>query len=309
MADDRYGLHVATLNTTTVGGMLGYSVSGGVNAQVQGHDGIVEPLSGEVMDATPVFRFRSLDIWGVLQLLSTGYLGLTALDVWFQRYENKGEYKTGTGAAHLKAALATGCGALAVARSLRPVHKQYLVAEVDVFYLSDDGLTDPVVWSTSDTMTGDVTSVPKYTLGPAVITPSGGSATPLYTRGWDFDFGVGAEPESDSGQPYSRWVNPASVTPSAGIDVEDLGLVMSLPMSGKDATLDLYLRKMLPGGTRVPDGTAEHVKLSVKAGVSYTDEVGGEHGQKGLLPVRMQVVSDGTNPIFAVSQSAMPSMT
>lgn len=297
MSTIRFFPHVQSLNSTYYSGIVGYTVNGNTQRSVMAHDGQVDPTHVAVLDQKPDITTRTVDVATVLAAVGFNGLALTEMTTWFQKGKDCGT-RDAT-AVHAKAVATGGC---AVMRALRAAHNQVVIAEIQSFLKSSDGLTDPLAWSYTQSLAGSVSAAAHYTLGPVYVTPSGGSRTQITVQDWELDPGIDVEPESDDGLTYPTYVGINKREPKVSINTPDIDHTNVIDMNGTIGEAELFLRKISEGGegARVADGTAEHIKITIADGLILTDNVNAETDGKAQANMMVDCSYDGSNAIVVL---------
>lgn len=302
----RYGLHAITMNEDTaaftLSGVTGLTVNHNINAMTMGHDGEVDPTFAAIMDSAPAAQIRCADVKTVIDEIPINGLALTLCNFFYQAWASKGARASGS--AHLKGAATSG---IAVLRRISAQHNQLAEIEAEALLLSSDGLTQPITFTDSSALAGTVAEVAHYTLGPVMLTVSGGSATAINVQGWDLDTGINLSAISDNGLPFPTDYSIESRDPTITIRSHELSKLAATGMLGAQFAIDLYLRKVTKHGTRVANATEEHIKCSIAEALLHTDNSEGSHPGAGSMSVMVKPIFDGTNDIIAFdTTSALP---
>lgn len=274
MAGNRFGIYAAQINGGTLVGVRRASFSANNSIDHEGHDGRTTPLEANLMTHAPESRISTYDIDSVFTTFSALYAGLTEYTLYYRKRSNKGEYNSGS--AHFKATAAYGLAAL---QPLRAQHGQPIEAEIMAYLTSSDGLTAPVTISTSQALAGTLAACNRYTLGPLVFTPSGGSATPIRVQSWEFDPGLMIEADSDDGKTYNDSVSLVDAKPVVTCQTFDLDKLTTVPMIGVAGVLDLYLWRLGASGGRSAVGNSDHKRIRLYSVLATADDGSGDHGR------------------------------
>lgn len=300
MASKRYVLHNCTVNGTVISGITQQRVGGGVNFGASTYDGLDAPSFGAVNDQKPTITITTLDIKSILDMISlaTGYLAITSFIGFWKRVENLGGRMST--ASHLKYLASSG---LAVINNISPQHNQPVTVDVDLNFVSSDGITNPLVPYDSQSLSGTSTTCSEYTLGPCVLDYGVAGSVPC--ESWSYDAGNSIDPQSNDGLPFPDYCALMNREPKFTANSPDLSEVMDrAPIAGAQVAADFYLRKMAPHGARVADATAEHIKIRFANAVAFTDSQDNTYPGFASNSIQVHAIK-GTNPIISVDTACV----
>jgi hypothetical protein len=188
-------------------------------------------------------------------------------------------------------------------RTLRAAHQDDATLEAAVV-TAYDGVNDPIVVTDGVTLPNVTLDLARFTLGPVTV----GGISLSGIRSLTLDFGLRVQSEGADSEIWDTHVSVVSVEPELtlnGITPEWLKST-NIPLGGKAAThanTTIYLRKRLSGGSFVPNGTAQHIALTM-AGLAWIEtplDVGDAPGESTL---RLKAYHDGTNAPIIVNTAA-----
>ena len=129
------------------------------------------------------------------------------------------------------------------------------------------GGNPPVTATTLQALTTVSNIKELYTLGPIKYSFEGGAVRELCVQNLNFTTNNEYRAVFCSGLPFVEHLSVQSSKPSFTVDVEDEEEVVQHLDSGSSIdTVEIYFRKMDPGKARVPDATAEHLKITSTVG-------------------------------------------
>jgi hypothetical protein len=297
MAGNRFGIYAAQLNGSTLVGIRRQSFSANNTIDQEGHDGRTTPIETTVLAHKPEGRLSTFDLDSIFTSFGAGYLGLTGLTLYYRKRANKAEYASGS--SHFKASATTG---VAVLQPIRAQHEQVVEAEIMAYLCSSDGFTPPWTVSTSQAVAGTLAACNRYTLGPLVFTPSGGSATPIRVQSWEFDPGINVQADSDDGKAYCDSVSVTEGKPTVTAQTFDFDKISTVPLIGAAGSLDLYLWRLTNGGVRSAVGDSHHKRIRLFSVLATADDGSGDHGPgHATANLRFTAVDDLSNGVFSLT--------
>lgn len=224
---------------------------------------------------------------------STTYTSLVA---YFSKMADLGA-RSGSGA-HLSLTLNK---ALCYITQIRCQQNQAAVADVRVHALYD-GSNLPFVVSTTATLPA-VTPDEEFTLGPVV---RNGSLLEGVT-GVTIDTGINVETYPADGEVYATTISITEASPVITIDTIDASHLTGLGLTGTAQSGDtaVHFRKMDSDGSRVSDGTSEHIRITMPSsqGMHQPGTFSSSNNQVGSGQFRFRPVAGASN-ILTLSNAA-----
>lgn len=298
MAISKYYPHIISLNSTDYNGVQRYTMNGNTERSIIHTDGNVDPTHAALMSAEPALSVSSYNVAGLLAAVGFDGVAITNLTAFFKKGADCGT-RAGT-LAHVKGVATAGC---AIMRPLRAQQGQRTMAEVEFFLKSSDGLTDPWTMTYLQTLSGTAAEVSHFTMGPVWVTPSGGSRTAITAKSWEVDPGIEVTPDMADGHTYPTYVGIDKRTPTGRISTPDIAHVEDIPNSGVIGSVELFLRKLSEGNSsgRVPDITAEHVKITIADALITADTSDVDTDSDGGAEIMIDATYDGTNAVIVLA--------
>jgi len=273
---------------------------------------MVPPLAGGLVDqqflavqgAGPRMSFSSSAIAVCLTNLSIGGMAVATggdnpgLDAYFKLYSNKGTVSAGSD--HLRLRMASG---LVLPRTLNIPASGPAMLTAEIIPISADGTTAPIVASASS-LVGTPTQSLYHGLGPVKL-----NGTALAgISGVTIDFGITEQVLTPDGLLFPTHVHLISRRPSIRIDFSDVTALLDYGFSGtaQSATNSvIYLRKFAEGGSRVADGTAEHISFTINDGIILPTAASAGVGGPATAGLTVNPSYDGSNAILVVSTATV----
>ena len=254
------GIVTCATPSLSIGGLTALSASPGVSLDRARSAGVdIEHVA--VMAARPSIRFSSLSIADVLASCGVSGLECTTLKAIFQKLV---PYGTRTSATAQSISLAK---AFMLPRTISATQESQASIDVEAFAISTDGL-DPTTLSAADTLPAGAGASEVFTMGPVSI-----NGTSYDLESGSLDFGIAERIEASEGHAFAEqaWIETRDAAftlgSRTGYTLNDLGIV------GEELTaFSWYLRKLAEYGTRVANGTAEHIKFTA-TGYVHVDDV------------------------------------
>jgi hypothetical protein len=220
------------------------------------------------------------------------------VDFYLQAHQAGGTRKSGS--THIKANMASG---ILVPRSLSAGNTD--MAEIDFLAVGIyDGTNDPISYTLNSALPSDTLNANQlFYSGPITINGTTFEAV----QSFNLDFGVKLNRRGGDGLPYDTFVNIASREPIIKFTTLDVDAALDIiGPNGVGHTEDatFYLRKAANGGTRVPDATAEHIKLTTYKGSFIVKELSGKSGDIIGAQIEVHPVYDGTNAVIGINTAS-----
>lgn len=300
MSQDIWTLCAMKINGTILDGIEEQSIPTGIREIIKAADGQVDPTYAAIMEQDPKMTFRTCHIASFLGLCGIGGLAISSTVIlYFQKTDPSGTRVSGSN--HRTATIAAG---MVIPRNISAAQGQDAKLTFDVIAISSDGLTAPITFATGvalPTLSG-VTEL--FTLGPLQIN---GGTTEEGIQSFDFDFGIKEKLMRHGGLVYPVRVHIESREPMAKWKHSDASKLATLGLSGtaQGASASIaWLRKMAREATRVANVTAQHISFTFYDGIFKVTNVGGSHPSEQSVDIELKPISDGSNPIVAISAAA-----
>lgn len=267
-------------------------------------DGAVDPTFSSVGKLNTEINFATAKVATALE--KGGLSGFVidsdgtnpGVEFFLQAHQPGGTRKTG--ADHIKGVMANG---IMVPRSLSAGSDKMAEMEFQCVGIYD-GTNDPVAYTLNESLPADAVNADQlFYSGPVTIN----GTTIEAVQSFSLDFGVKLNREGGDGLPYDTFVNIANRIPVIKFMTLDVDNAMSLVGpngAGHTGTCNYYLRKAADGGTRVPDATAEHIKLTTHKGSFIVQELKGDSGDIVGAEIEVHPVYDGTNDVITISTAS-----
>lgn len=290
-----YKLSSVVLPGGTIGQIVDQDYAPGIEEIVEGGSANVDADYCAIGEAKPMLSFTTTDL-----LTSLGLCGFNALaigaetDFYFAKILAGGAIDTAS--THIKMSLSLGMvtpRSLDASQGKTPARITY-----DLHALSSDGLLAPVTITTGVALPSQGQVAQLYSLGPVKINATMFSG--IQSVRWSF----GENPEilSADGEPFPTYSGLVNRRPTCAINGLDVSGLSTFNINGIALTAyATFFRKIAPGGTRVANATAQHVKLNGTKGMLYPRGVRGQHekpldGEWNIVPTW-----DGTNDVVQIS--------
>lgn len=286
---------------------------GGITDQniVTGNEVRGEATSGEVFARILALfkqkiapRFSTRSITAALDVTGVGGASIATVgpvSMYAQAWAAGGSRATGS--AHRKFTFSDG---MILPRTLTVEQGGEARLDVDIV-TSYDGTNDPIIIADAQSLPVTALTDAMFTLGGVTI----GGVALTGVRRFQIDFGLDVVTEAADGDLWDTYVGIRAQQSVITVETTAIATIAAagIPLSGKAAThanTTLYVKKMLHGGSFVPDATAEHIAFTA-CGMIAPDSVFGASGNNpGTCGFRMPCSYDGTNlPITVSTASAI----
>lgn len=293
-----YTLYAVTINGTLIDGITSQSVGHGIQALVNHGDGSPYPRFAGIMKAEPTISFTSRALKKVLDVTGTDGVAISSSVVlFFQKTADQG--LRASGGAHLKLTVSAG---LVVPRNARAGQDAEAEISVDIIPVSSDGLTSPITYADSQSLSGSPNQNEKFTVGPASL-----NGTAYELQSIDIDFGLEVRTHMHSGLPYPVRAHIARAAPRITLTTFDLAKLATLGVPGvAQGSTDsvVWFRKLLENAVRTPDATAEHISFTIDDGHIYVDSADAGDNEDGSASIMVQPTYDGSNAVLVMDTTA-----
>lgn len=286
----------------TLPGIKSGSVNFNIRKVVNYAGGIVDPQYIAVMDVAPVISVTFTDIAIGLGKFALGGLVIpqttvyTTIDFWLVSKTNDASARDFTDAFRVRAS-----AGLIVPKNIsaRQGGEATMTIEIHPTY---DGSNEILIVSDAQTLSDSNVVAEKFTVGPLNVN---GSAVPGI-QGVDIDFGINVGKNSSGGaaRPETAYINSRKFM--ATFDTLEVPTVATYGVLGtaqSSTASNFYLRKLSKNGSRVADGTAQHIKFTTLAslGLISPESVGGSNNEDATVKLAIEPIDDGTNAPITIS--------
>lgn len=175
-----------------------------------------------------------------------------------------------------------------------------LTCELIVTY---DGTNNPLAYSFSQALPHTPSIDELFTMGPI----SFNGTTLAGCQSLTIDFGINVATLASCGNVYPTFAGIASRDPYIEVSLYEADYTNTFGLNGTaqsstDSTV--YLAKIDENGTRVADGTAEHIKFTLDDGLITVSEVGGSNNEPSLVTIRHTTTYDGSNAVWVIAAAS-----
>jgi len=258
--------------------------------------GDVDPAFTGVMEAEPSTSISSYDVAGVVGIF--GVVGASVssgtVTLPFSR-RAAGSTFAGT-TSHFTV---TGANAFGYPTSYTASQGQDASANVDIMFLSTNGLAAPLSSATGATLSANAYNV-AYSLGPATIDGTQVNEITSIT----VNPGLTVETRKYDGSVYPTVCVITQRNPTIELTVAKFDEIDTYgPMFVTNDSIDAvaYFRKCVDGSTRVADATAEHIAFTLSDGITTVERFGAQDTSDGSATIRITGKSLTVSATSAIS--------
>ena len=295
MAHDVYYPYAADLNGTLVDNVLDQSINPGVSLVRPIVDGEVHPRAAFVGIADPTININSHQIAVVLDALAPDgmKLGAAAIATLFCQKGLDGGTRAGA-LSHLKLECKAGI-VIPMTASVGVDETPGTVAFA--IHAMDDLTNDPFIFTAAQSLAGTPDPDERFWAGPVKLN----NVAVNGVQGITVNFAWSLRKRRAAGAINPTHISIESRLSQISIVTDDAALIATYnePVAIASSTL-AYFRKG-DVGTRVIDGTAEHIKFTVAEGVIVSRGVSGAN-QAGAIDIIPQY--DGSNELIAIDAAS-----
>lgn len=290
-------LGVVTCSAGQINQITTRSINPGIESMIARNDGQVDPTFAAVMFQKPMFSFGTSAVARAL-----GFAGINALSVdgtpvesWFQQVDPGGTRKTGANSTKFSFAKGILCP-----KSIDASKDGPAVIDYDMAAVSTDGVTSPLTMGINQAMPTISTNREYFTVGPLSVN---GTAVPgIQSTKVDFGLAVATDEGDGNAYPTLTYIDERSIVVT--LRTKSINVLNTIGFFTAQSTTDtvFYLRKILAGGTRVAEGTAEHIRFTVDDGMISVTEVGGD--KTAEAEIKIECTYDGVSDALAINTAA-----
>lgn len=286
--------------TTRIDQIVNSEVDFGVETFLESADGVIDTVFAAVAGVSPMFSFTSKKCG---TLLTTFGIDGVAIDVSLDMYLKKrslGGTHSG-GSDHIKATLTDG---IIVPVSATAGQRELATVSYNVRGVSSDGTTAPLALATASLPSGSASFDEGFVAGPLTVNGSSYAGIDSY----DIDFGVSTEELGADGEAYDTFTSLVGRQVRVTVRSKNAALASTIGVGGvaigaSDAIF--YFRKVQEDGTRVADGTAEHLKFTINDGYIPPESISVSQGSSGDFSFSILATWDETNNAIIPALSAI----
>jgi hypothetical protein len=300
-----YGVNIENSDDTDlfISQIQDWNFDAGIAELIEAGDGVVDPTFAAVGAQRPKIAFTSSKIASILATIGIGGIDIESdgddagAEFWLQKIAEGGTRASGNN--HMKLTMNKG---MIFVRQISATNDRMATVSMEAL-ATYDGSNAPFVVATSQALSGSVGSSEGYVCGPVVINGTTLEAVQEIT----IDFGIQETFVSGDGEVYPTFAAIMSRRPIITVRTLDVESLSTFGLSGvaQGATDSVvYLRKVSEGGTRVADGTGEHISFTVDEGRIAVQTIPASDGEPAMAEVKITPTYDGSNAIIAISTTA-----
>ena len=286
--------------------ITGRNLDLGIQKLILAADGQVDPTYGAVGSQAPRTEWTTtalatiLAACGIDGLKISSGVGDAGLEMWFQKYDEGGVLAPG--ANHEK--MTINKGLLIPQRITLPHSDANTPGSMDMLLvITSDGTNDPIVFEASASLEGSPGVGEIFVAGPVNFNGVQYDGVQEII----IDFGIDLHVVGGDGLVYPTYAAIKSRRPTISVRTVDASKVRVTTLSGTAQDTNdsvIYARKVARGGTRVVDGTAEHISFTLDDGFWTCNNVGGDTGEIQTPNFEFSPISDGAAAIIVINTAA-----
>lgn len=269
---------------------------------VESYDGQVDPSFAAILMQKPMMRLSSTALAAVLTSVGIGGLAYGGVSDPVAFYYQPAAYG-GTRDTTDCTRFVSEQG-MVVLDGIEAAEGQPATASLMAYCNSADGESLPMAMTSGVTLPTPVTAKNVHTVGPVKI--NGVLISGVIGSSLRFGLQVTHECADGSAYPTMAYIlvrRAVATVRTRNVElVESLGLFTPQSASQKST---LFYRKMLPGGTRVPNATAAHVSLGISAGMILARRVDAQQGQPATAEIEIPIIYNGVDAPVIVNTATV----
>jgi hypothetical protein len=293
-----YTLYAADIDGSLIDQISSFGINSGLEQFIQYADGAVDPTYTAVKSLVPRLTFSTNAIASAMAIASMDGAAISSAANFFLQQIKQGGTRW-TGSKHIKLAVTSG---MVFPRSINAGHDAPAEMQYEVLALTDSS-NDAVVITADQALTGTPAADELFVAGPVYIN---GSQVPG-VQSINIDFGINEILLGGDGDLNPSFSAIGTRTPKITIETFHADVLATYGLDGvaQGATdSKIYLRKVQQGGSRVADGTAEHILFTVAAGHIGIGDSSMNSGDPQTVSLEITPSYDGTNDILAFSSAS-----
>ena len=295
--------------TTVVSGLTQLDLQTNPNVESESSSGTPFPQFAVITSQDPRIMFATKQVGallGVTGLVGAVIDGTNGMTAYFARLADNGI--AASGAVHRTYVASRG---LLVPRRLQCAARSHVQVDAEALLYSSDGAAYPLAIADNVALPATTQNNILHTIGPITLGITGTVINPNCIQNVSIDFGNGAGAVGCGGDLYNTHIEQPRVAPVitlTGIDAAVFGTggvpPVGLPLA-HTATKIFFRKRALSGIGFVPDGTAEHIKLTTN-GIAVVKSHTGQGTDKAQVTLEITTAWDGTiAPLTINSASAI----
>jgi len=301
---DLHTIYAVDFDGTLIDQVVSQDITPNIEPILASGDGQVYPSFSAAGSISPRVTFSTTAVLTALTAVGVTGVAVAAdalVTMYLQKYAEGGLRAGAT--SHLKMVASKG---LLVPRrlsaSMDGVTMEYEL--ITVF----DGTNAPIILTADQSLAGSPSTGELFVVGPVKIN----DVQLEGIQAIELDFGIGEIVRISDGQVYPTYVAIGSIAPTLTIETTE---ALALNTFGVDGTAqgatasEFYLRAVSPGGTRVINATASHIKIvnTASKGRISAEAVRGVHGDVVGTSIVIALTSSGTaHPLTITKGAAIP---
>jgi hypothetical protein len=300
-----YAVNIATTAAVDlfIDQITDFNVDTGINEMLVTADGSVDPTYVAIQNQSPRINFTTSALATVLATCGISGLKIDSdvdddgAEFWFQKMAEGGVRATGSN--HMKLTMNEGMLLPRVISASNDGGPATMTMEMVITW---DGTNDPLVIATSQALEG--TAIVGEVFVPGIVMINGTQLDGI--QDISIDFGLTEMVVTADGNVWPTFTAIQTRKPVITITTLDVIALNTFGLTGdaQGATDSIvYLRKVDEGGTRVADGTSEHISFTIDDGMITVKTIGGGD-EPQQSEVQITPTYDGSNAIMLIDTTA-----
>ena len=294
---------ITAANAVFIDQVSDFTVDPRIAETLQAADGAVDPTYVAVMSQDPRITFSTTAIATFLaEVTNTAFMAGIKIDsdvthdgleCYFQKLAEGGTRSAG--ATHVKLTVNEG---LLLPRAITASQGGIATLPLECV-IGYDGTNEPIVITANQALAGTPVVGELFTVGPANINGVALDAIQSVT----IDPGIAEIALASDGAIWPTYIAIQSRQPMITIQTLDVSILNTYGLDGTavDASdVIVFLRKLLEGGTRTPDATAEHISFTIDEGIIRCGAITGAHGDVLGAQLEIRPTWDAVNAILVI---------
>jgi hypothetical protein len=287
-----YTLYCATVGANFLDQMENQDYDAGIEEMLIQANGQVYNQFAAIGLQQPKLSFTTSNLFAALAQGLLGYeigstLTNTTAAFYWRQFQAQGGFLAGS--VQMKMAMTLGS---IFPRKLSARTGERATLDMEVFPIFD-GTNSPFVITNNVALPSGSPAVGHvHTAGPVII-----NGTTFHgVQSLDVDFGIKEQLLKSDGDAFNSFIGTPTVAPSIAIETNDMSALAALGSATNiSSSTELFLVAIQPGGTRYPYATADHISMSVTAGMIYVSNGSAKNGEVGTVKIKIVPIFDDTN--------------
>ena len=293
---DVFYLYAVNLAGEMVGQIRNQRLNPAINLVQEGPGGHVDNQYAAIAGGQPAMGFTSSAVATAINecgINGTPLAALTPFEGWWYKGEEGG---TRASSGHIKMAIVKG---LVYPMSIRAPHTPPATIDYNVLASYDETLSPIQITVGALGVAPEADEM--FCAGPVII----GATEFEGVQDITLNFGITPEVQSHKGIVWPIYVGIRQRLPQIIVRFLDSTFLTNIDLEAITGLCNVYLRKVQEGGTRVPDTTAEHIKITIEESIVTLGDASAAHPNVVDNAFTITPLDNTTDPIIQIDTASV----